>query len=170
MSGVTSNFQAETGNSTSQLERFLEALDASTAPLDPRSPEELTRVARNIAAGLAFWKINGEVDAKGIWPDFLPSLEEATWKEAEAEAAGSPSKALFLSFLQLYAKAQDELNAVTGRHLDFYYRRVLGMLPRGPKPDHAHLVLSLKKTTSEVCVPQGTIFATKEGIQYATDF
>ena len=41
-----------------------------------------------------------------------------------------PHMALLLAFFQLYGRVQDEINGLTTKHLDFYYKRVLGLSPR----------------------------------------
>jgi hypothetical protein len=156
--------------STSQPMRFLPALDPTAAPLDSRTDAEVTAWARTFAEGLAFWHGEDQLGAAGIWPRFLPALEAKTLAEAELEAAQAPQKALFLAFLRLYEKARGELNRITDRHLEFYYRQVLGLKPRGPRPDHAHLILALKKTAVEIRVERGAVFSAKPGLQFATDF
>src|SRR5262249_27757704 len=52
---------------------------------------------------------------------------------------------LFLTFLRLYTHPQRALNTITGRHLGFQFRTVLGFEPRPAQPDHVHLLLELKK-------------------------
>lgn len=56
-----------------------------------------------------------------------------------------PHMALLLAFLQLLGHARDHLNTLTEAHLDFYYRRVLGLEPRQADPDRVHLVFELAK-------------------------
>ncbi|MEX2382296.1 MAG: hypothetical protein WD490_07935 [Opitutales bacterium] len=158
-----------TERSTSQPMRFPPALDPASAPLDGRTDEELIAFAREFAEGLAFWHMDDQLGPHGVWPKFLPDLRARGLAEIKREAALSPQKTLVLAFLQLYEKARGELNRVTGRHLDFYYRQVLGLEPDGPQPDRAHLVLALKKTATEVLLPRGAVFSTKTGLPYETD-
>lgn len=65
---------------------------------------------------------------------------------------------LWLSFLRLFRHAQGELNRFTGRHLDFYFRDVLGLQPRAALPDHAHLTFELAKGVETRLLSQGTSF------------
>ena len=69
-----------------------------------------------------------------------------------------PHFALFLAFLQLFRYARDHLNAITGRHLEFYYRRVLRLERKGVEPDQAHLVFQLAPHLTELLLPKGTLF------------
>src|SRR5262249_53908961 len=50
------------------------------------------------------------------------------------------------------------INQLTGRHLDFFYRRVLGFQARGATPDRAHVVLELKKNAVPALVAPSTLF------------
>lgn len=47
---------------------------------------------------------------------------------------------LLLSFLHLFAHSLDQLNGFTGRHLDFYLKKILKLVPAGRKPDQVHLI------------------------------
>ncbi|WP_299843927.1 hypothetical protein [uncultured Roseovarius sp.] len=50
---------------------------------------------------------------------------------------------LFLAFVRLLQKSQIELNKITDRHLEFYFRKVLRSNPREAQPDHAHIIFEL---------------------------
>jgi hypothetical protein len=163
-SGSTSSF----GGSSSQPARFPQALDSASAPPDGRTPGELAAFARTFAKGLRFWHTDGRDDPSGFWLKIFPEVQSIV--QAEKLAAASPDKALFITFLQLYLEAQRELNCATARHLEFYYREVLGLIQRGAKPDRSHLILALKKTATELPIPAGTVFSTKSGLRYASEF
>jgi hypothetical protein len=53
--------------------------------------------------------------------------------------------ALFLAFLKLFRYAQEQLNTLTGRHLDFYYKEVLRLYPKKAEPNKAHILVTLAK-------------------------
>ncbi|MGH9559813.1 MAG: hypothetical protein ACRD3S_00025, partial [Terracidiphilus sp.] len=55
------------------------------------------------------------------------------------------------------------MNTVTGRHLDFYYRDVLGLSERGGSPDVAHLSFELAPNVSGFMLPAGTRLAAGKG-------
>jgi hypothetical protein len=72
--------------------------------------------------------------------------------------AHPPHYALFLSFLHLFRRAQDQLNTLTQRHLDFYYTRVLRLAPRTALPNRVHLLAELAKGFTDFSLPKGTLF------------
>jgi hypothetical protein len=56
-----------------------------------------------------------------------------------------PHYALFLAFLRLFEHVRTEANTLTGRHLDFYYRKILRLEEKAAEPAHAHLLVELAK-------------------------
>ncbi|HEX6427327.1 MAG TPA: hypothetical protein VF008_06555, partial [Niastella sp.] len=64
--------------------------------------------------------------------------------------------ALFLAFLKLFRFAQADINTITQRHLDFYYKEVLQLLPKAAEPNKAHILIELAKMTDDYALPQGT--------------
>ena len=167
MSSAQNSSVSGAAGSSSQPTRFPAPLDSATAPLEGRTQAELAALARTFAKGLAFWQPSGQLDPNESWSKFLPDLSSPA--QAEVMAGTCPQKALFLAFLQMYEEAKKELNGVTARHLEFYYREILGLAPRGPVPDQAHMVVSLKKTAPELLIPGGTRFKTKDGLEYASE-
>jgi hypothetical protein len=67
-----------------------------------------------------------------------------------------PHAALFLAFLRLFNHARGAMNALTASHLDFYYRDVLQLVPRGPVADRVHVIFELAKNLPPVRVPKDT--------------
>jgi hypothetical protein len=157
---------AGTEGSSSQPTRFAPALDPAAAPLEGRTQADLAELAREFASGLVFWHLDERADTSGLWKKFLPDLRSPA---TTSQSAASPQKALFLAFLEMYEEAKKELNGVSARHLEFYYRKILGLSPRGAVPDQAHILVSLKKTASEVVIPSGSRFTTKSGLEYASE-
>jgi hypothetical protein len=51
------------------------------------------------------------------------------------------------------------INRITGGHLDFYYRRMLRLEPKGPVPDKAHVLLELKKNAPPIEIGPGDHFS-----------
>lgn len=70
-----------------------------------------------------------------------------------------PQYALYLAWLRLMEYARADINALTGRHLDFYYGEVLRMRPWLTVADSAHLAIELAKTTTSHALKQGTAFS-----------
>lgn len=72
-----------------------------------------------------------------------------------------PHLALFFAFWEVLRPARDDLNRITQRHLDFFYRQVLALRDRPAVPDRAHLLFELAKLPDlkEFNLPQGTRFS-----------
>ncbi len=73
-------------------------------------------------------------------------------------AGHTPHYGLWLTFLQLFRHAQAELNTFTGRHMDFYFREVLGLSSRPGVPDKAHVLLELAKGHDSHLLAAGALF------------
>jgi hypothetical protein len=69
-----------------------------------------------------------------------------------------PHYALFLAFLRLFVYARQEMNTVTGRHLDFYYREILRLKETPSQPGKAHLLVQLAKQAAQHLFPAGELF------------
>ena len=74
----------------------------------------------------------------------------------EQYPAHQPHMALFITFLQLFNKAQQQMNGLTGRLLDFYYKEVLHLETKPSVPDKAHIVFELAKDVAEYPLITGT--------------
>ncbi|MEO6834260.1 MAG: baseplate J/gp47 family protein [Chitinophagaceae bacterium] len=84
---------------------------------------------------------------------------EAALADALSSFSGhAPHYTLFLTFIQLYKLAQDELNTFTQRHLDFYYQDVLLLSPNIAEANSAFLTVELAKSFSDFALPKGTLF------------
>ncbi|MES2649717.1 MAG: baseplate J/gp47 family protein [Bacteroidota bacterium] len=82
--------------------------------------------------------------------DLLVSLESRNTHPAHY--------ALFLAFLRLFRLAQNDINTITKRHLDFYYKEVLQLQPKAASPDSAHLITTLAKTIDGYILSKDTLF------------
>lgn len=69
-----------------------------------------------------------------------------------------PDLALLLAFFNLFKQAQDKQNAITKRHLDFYYRDTLRFAEQPLVPDTAILTIQLVPEIPEVLIAAGTAF------------
>lgn len=73
-------------------------------------------------------------------------------------AEHTPHYGLWLAFLQLFQNNQDQLNTLTGRHLDHYYKNVLQFCLKPAEPDQVHLLFELSKNVDDHLLKQGTPF------------
>lgn len=87
----------------------------------------------------------------------LTDQGEALLKDLlENYPAHQPHMTLMLSFFQLLDSARAEINTLTSRHLDFYYKRVLRLDQKAAVPDTVHLVFELAKHVEEALVKEDT--------------
>jgi hypothetical protein len=75
----------------------------------------------------------------------------------ESYPGHQPHMALFIAFLKLFRLAQDQMNSLTERMLNFYYRDVLQLTAKNSIPDKAHIVFELAKEVVEYDMAQNTL-------------
>jgi len=56
-----------------------------------------------------------------------------------------PLVGLMLAFLRIFRAVQNDLNRITQRHLDFFYRDVLQLAEKAANPDLAHLIFEIAR-------------------------
>lgn len=86
------------------------------------------------------------------------STEKAFTQQLENYPSHTPHYALFLAFLKLLGIAKNHLNDFTKRHLDFYYKDILQLLPQKAQPDFVHLLIESAANKNAFLLPQNTIF------------
>ncbi|UXX77737.1 baseplate J/gp47 family protein [Reichenbachiella carrageenanivorans] len=69
-----------------------------------------------------------------------------------------PEVALYLAFLKLYTYTQDNINDLTGKHLDFYYKEILTQVSSGSQVDKIYLQMVLDQGARTTKVPAQTKF------------
>ncbi len=73
-----------------------------------------------------------------------------------------PEVSLFLAFLKLFQHAQGEINNISKRHLDFYYKIALQQSPKNAIRDKVYLSFKTYDTSVVAHVKKGTVFIGKE--------
>lgn len=68
-----------------------------------------------------------------------------------------PHLGLLFAFLNLFTKLQGDLNGFTKKHLDFFYKRVLKLIPREAVPDKAHIVFEIQKELDKYKLEKGLL-------------
>lgn len=86
-----------------------------------------------------------------------------------------PDVALFIAFVRLFKHAQDQLNELTEKHLNFYYYDVLRQKERGFVSDQAHLYFTIGQHVDTYYLPEHTVLSAGrseggEQLFYKTDF
>ena len=153
------------GGGTSQAARRLAALDPDFVRVDERTPRDLAEFARQYARELHYFDLANQ--RAGSWDRFLDpalDLDELTAllngdpeQAIPAGAGPRPHVALFLTFLKLLQHAQGDVNALTRRHLDFYYRTVLGLQKGEPSADRVNVLFEPAAGVGQVVVPKGAL-------------
>ena len=105
------------GNGTNRTQRLLKSLLPEYVLVDERNMEDLQEFAVKIASELKFIKNEKPWDGTTDWKGFFD-------QKIQENQATKPHFALFLAFLKLFNFAQQDINGLTKRHLDFYYRDV----------------------------------------------
>ncbi len=85
-----------------------------------------------------------------------------------------PDMSLFIAFVELYKHAQDQLNTITEKHLDFYYYDVLKLKERSYTPDQVNVFFQIAEHIDSHVIPRGTLLSAgtnenNEEVFYATD-
>lgn len=137
------------GSGTNRGNRLLESLLPGFVAVDGRKIEDLKAYAKGLAAQLKFRTENEEWD--GDWASFFK-------KEIDLDQQTDPHFALFLAFLQNYLLAQADINGLTKKHLDFFYRDVLRLKEKAAVADQAYLIIQLAKHVGEHLLPKNSEF------------
>lgn len=166
MSSTSKEPESAKRDGTSQAGRAIAALDPSYVSVDERTSGDLVEFARAYGKELTFYGEDGAPD--GDWSGFVGAkiqpdevtafLQDPTrFTPAASPDLYRPHFVLFLAFLRLLEESRAEVNALTGRHLDFYYRQVLRMTRKPPIPDRVSLLVDLAPGSSQVLLPGGTL-------------
>lgn len=156
---------AVVGDGTSQVDRSVDALLAEYVSIDERSIEDLARFVRMFSEELTYFDLSDSPagDWRGLMPDELPAELVADfanrpelYRPEESPLLYRPHLSLLVACLRLIDGCREELNGFTARHLDHYYRAVLGMTTIPPAPDHVDVVVELSPRSGEVLLPAGT--------------
>lgn len=87
------------------------------------------------------------------------------------ERKHTPHMGLLMAFTELYRHLQDQINEIPKRHLDYYYRTILGMEPLHAVPDKVHILVTPAPQISHLTLEKGEILlapspAKKEPLKY----
>ena len=154
---------------TSQSGRLPRWLDPAAVPLDERDIRAALGFVRAYARELNYFDADNQL--AGDWSGLLGASNDELDLDAaagyalhpELAAAGSgdacarPHVALLLVFLRLLDRARERLNAIPGRHLDFFYRDMLHMVGQRGVADRVHVLVDLDPRTAQLRLPAGTV-------------
>lgn len=87
----------------------------------------------------------------------VSSAEKELLASLEKQNDHAPHYALFLAFLKLFRLAQDGINSITQRHLDFYYKEVLQLKQKPALPNSAHIIAELAKPVDDFVLTKNAL-------------
>ncbi len=85
-------------------------------------------------------------------PSHLESSLEVLQKQHE------PHLGLLFAFIHLFRYFQGDINRLTQKHLDFFYKQVLQLKPKGMEPDKTHLIFEIAKHLDSYPIKKNTAF------------
>jgi hypothetical protein len=148
-----------TASGQSQSERAASALSANYVAIDAWSKSELMDYMQAFAKHINFYQDNSEVPV-GDWQSFFPFSPSNSQQYIEQQSPNvTPHLALLQAFVELYKYPQEQINQLTDKHLDFFYKTVLSMKPKSAVNDKVHLVLELKKSSPITVIDSSHTFS-----------
>ncbi|TND08164.1 MAG: hypothetical protein FD123_2558 [Bacteroidetes bacterium] len=150
---------------TSQAQRVLKALLPDYIAVDEHSMEDLIAFAKRLAEEIKYYNLSDIPD--GDWVGFFT-------RTLTEDQRNEPHYALFIAFLEIFKQAQADLNTITKRHLDFYYRDVLRLKERPAVADQVFIIFDLVDQVAQSLVSEGTLLDAKKDdigadLRYAVD-
>lgn len=97
----------------------------------------------------ALKKVN-ELATKSLGRSFIPLQQEL-------QKSHSPHLGLLFAFIRLFRYLQNDLNTYSKKHLDFFYRDVLRLMPREAEPDKAHIIFEIQKQLKSHLLEKGLL-------------
>ena len=90
--------------------------------------------------------------------DEIPGFIEESLYIEELKKRHEPHLGLLFAFVHLFRLMQGDLNLLTQRHLDFFYKQVLKIKPKGLVADHAHVIFEIGNHLKSYLVEKDTAF------------
>ena len=136
--------------------RLPEGLARGFLRIDDRDATAFYKYIEDLSKHIRFNYVSGGAIKDDLdWAPFFPEGGLPASRDGDT----APHLALLAAFLKLHRIPRAAMNGITARHLDFFYRRVLGFAPHGATPDRAHVLVELKKTAAPIEVGPGHLFS-----------
>ena len=164
MSDTTKNFLfAHRG--MNQSDRLEQVPDPNAMQVSGRSFEELIGRSAEFAGSLAFYGDNNKTDGSD-WSDFFKEVYDYKTHTVRTEiledwaknAATPPHLSLLFAFYRMLLVTQGDMNKLTERQLDFYFRDILGFKMRKGTEGHVTVFAELGKNVDSVSIDKGLLF------------
>ncbi|HEV8283017.1 MAG TPA: hypothetical protein VGQ09_01835 [Chitinophagaceae bacterium] len=150
-----------------QLQRLLSGLQQDYVQLEDRGAAQRIDVLYQLSKQLRFF--NADLTSSSDWSSFFKRFENSlppssplpNYEEIENDIANSknfgPAQALLIVFLKLLEHTKANLNKMTRRHLEFYYKDVLGFKLRSGEADKVHVLFELAKNAAPQLINSGIL-------------
>lgn len=141
---------------TSQKQRLTDTAELYGVKMDDRDLDDLLDFMKNLATQVQYYNENNLTN--GDWQAFFEKPEGETWKQyLKSQAMNTqPHLALIAAFLKLFKHAQNSINELVPKNLEYYFRQVLKMASRDYIPDQVHVLINLAQNTEQYLLPKGT--------------
>ncbi len=154
-----------TKDGTNQAQRLPDALRPELNPVDGRRIEDYLLLLSNLASLYHFY--NEQNQRSGDWQPFFKVLQDVNGQislnsiksylaNAEHRTDNTTFMSLLLAFLQMYSHVQQDINELPQKHLDFYFKQVLGFQTLPATPDKVHVLFELASHLQQYLLPAGT--------------
>src|ERR1700735_712273 len=118
---------------TNQSQRTLPALLPDYIKIDEQGIGDLLEFTYQLAKQINFFDVDGTMTDWHTFFDYFidPTTDSILYSDQDiltimgGKSDFPPDFALFLTFIQLFQFVQNDINAITGSHLDFYFTQVL---------------------------------------------
>lgn len=128
---------------TSQAQRQAAALVDGYVLIDERSEADMISYAHELAKLFQYY------DFKNLpFSDWTAFFSQQTTEE-------QPHYTLFKTFLHIFKQAQEHLNTLTQRHLEYYYQEVLQLDKKAAIPDEVFVIFELAKNVNQYLIEEG---------------
>lgn len=130
---------------TAQEKRYPTFLNPDLVKIDGKTAADYERIVLELAKITQYYDNSNRRD--GDWENFFAPTN---FKNE------NPHIALFKAFVYLIGFAQEDLNSLTGKHLEFYYAEVLQLARKAQTPDTAHILFKLANNVENHLIAEGT--------------
>lgn len=135
-----------TRDGTNQQERHSALLKEGFVKIDERSQQDLIRFIHQFSDLLAYYNLNNQVVHS--WQSIISELVNLDDFEPQTTQDREPHLGLLIVLTKLFAFSQTEINKIPEKHLNYYYKKILGIVPKEASPDEVQLVLELTKSNA----------------------
>lgn len=153
-----------------QSERLEQVPDPDSMQVSGRTFEDLVGRAAEFARSVIYYGDDNKPD--GDWCVFFKDVYDYENRRVRTEviedmvrnSSVPPHLAILFAFFRMSLVTQQDMNTLTGRQLDFYFRDILGFRMRKGTEGHVTVFAELGRNVDSVSIEKGLLFdAGKDG-------